>query len=56
MLTSVLNCTLGKGKTYAELDVLFEKRISARKFKTYVVDPFDDNDDAGLVSQRTTVA
>ncbi|KXL48804.1 hypothetical protein M433DRAFT_22903 [Acidomyces richmondensis BFW] len=35
----------GKGKTYAELDVLFEKKISARKFKTYVVDPFDATDD-----------
>ncbi|PNY29695.1 General alpha-glucoside permease [Tolypocladium capitatum] len=29
-----------KGRTYAELDVLFEQRISARKFKTTKVDPF----------------
>jgi len=27
-----------KGRTYAELDVLFEKRISARKFKETDVD------------------
>lgn len=39
------NISIGKGKTYAELDVLFEKKISARKFKTYVVDPFDATDD-----------
>lgn len=32
----------GKNRTYAELDVLFEKRVSARKFKTHVVDPFSD--------------
>ncbi|OJD38035.1 sugar porter family mfs transporter [Diplodia corticola] len=29
-----------KGRTYAELDVLFEKKVSARKFKTTVVDQF----------------
>ena len=29
-----------KGKTYAELDVLFERKISARKFKSSSVDPF----------------
>ena len=29
-----------KGKTYAELDVLFEQKISARKFKKAKVDPF----------------
>ena len=29
-----------KGRTYGELDVLFEQKVSARKFKTTVVDPF----------------
>ncbi|KAJ5825998.1 sugar transporter [Penicillium riverlandense] len=29
-----------KGRTYGELDVLFENGVSARKFKTTVVDPF----------------
>ena len=29
-----------KGKTYAELDVLFERRISARQFKSSTADPF----------------
>lgn len=29
-----------KGRTYAELDVLFEQKVSARKFKTTLVDPF----------------
>ncbi|KAJ0417557.1 sugar transporter [Aspergillus carlsbadensis] len=29
-----------KGRTYAEMDVLFEQGVSARKFKGTVVDPF----------------
>ncbi|EED14705.1 sugar transporter, putative [Talaromyces stipitatus ATCC 10500] len=29
-----------KGRTYAELDLLFEQKVPARKFKTTVVDPF----------------
>jgi SP family general alpha glucoside:H+ symporter-like MFS transporter len=29
-----------KGRTYGELDVLFERGVSARKFKTTAVDPF----------------
>ncbi len=29
-----------KGRTYGELDVLFERRVSARKFRTTAVDPF----------------
>ncbi|CAH0024693.1 unnamed protein product [Clonostachys rhizophaga] len=28
-----------KGRTYGELDVLFERRVSARKFATTVIDP-----------------
>jgi SP family general alpha glucoside:H+ symporter-like MFS transporter len=30
-----------KGRTYAELDVLFQQGVSARKFKTTAVDPFN---------------
>ena len=29
-----------KGKTYAELDILFERKVSARKFKAANADPF----------------
>jgi SP family general alpha glucoside:H+ symporter-like MFS transporter len=29
-----------KGRTYGELDILFEQRVPARKFKTTAVDPF----------------
>ncbi|KAL1635259.1 hypothetical protein SLS58_010335 [Diplodia intermedia] len=29
-----------KGRTYAEMDVLFERKVSARKFRTTVVDQF----------------
>lgn len=32
-----------KGRTYAELDVLFEKKVSARCFKGYQVDAYDQN-------------
>ncbi|CCC09092.1 hypothetical protein SMACR_03079 [Sordaria macrospora] len=30
-----------KGRTYAELDILFEKKVAARKFAKTKVDPFD---------------
>ncbi|KAK3339068.1 hypothetical protein B0H65DRAFT_289208 [Neurospora tetraspora] len=30
-----------KGRTYAELDILFEKKVAARKFAKAKVDPFD---------------
>ena len=30
-----------KGRTFAELDLLFEMRVPARKFKTTMVDPYD---------------
>lgn len=33
-----------KGRTYGELDVLFENRISARKFKSTLVDQFAGNE------------
>ena len=32
-----------KGRTYGELDVLFERRVSARKFRETKVDPFEDH-------------
>jgi SP family general alpha glucoside:H+ symporter-like MFS transporter len=32
-----------KGRTYAELDKLFEQRVSARKFSSTVVDPFEND-------------
>jgi SP family general alpha glucoside:H+ symporter-like MFS transporter len=35
-----------RGRTYGELDILFEQRVSARKFKTAVVDPFSTEYDA----------
>ncbi|KAH7355864.1 maltose permease MAL61 [Pyrenochaeta sp. MPI-SDFR-AT-0127] len=33
-----------KGRTYAELDILFEKRVSARHFKDTIVDQFHVSD------------
>lgn len=32
-----------KGRTYTELDILFEQRVSARKFSSTVVDRLDEN-------------
>ncbi|KAK5207801.1 hypothetical protein LTR41_006313 [Exophiala xenobiotica] len=43
-----------KGRTYEELDILFEKRIPAPEFKNYVVDAFAD--DQGLNSKKDTTA
>ncbi|KAH7009021.1 MFS maltose permease MalP [Ilyonectria destructans] len=34
-----------KGRTYGELDVLFQQGVSARKFKETAVDPFHHTDD-----------
>lgn len=39
------------GRTFAELDLLFEKRIKARKFATTKVDVFDQALDAKLAEQ-----
>jgi len=39
-----------KGRTYAELDMLFEQRVSARKFASTVVDPFAAS--TGLADDR----
>jgi SP family general alpha glucoside:H+ symporter-like MFS transporter len=42
-----------KGRTYGELDILFEKKVSARKFAKAVVDPFAI--DHSLVVAEATV-
>ena len=31
-----------KGRTYEELDILFERKVPARKFKTYVIEDIDN--------------
>lgn len=41
-----------KGRTYAELDVLFEKRISARKFASTQVDIFHQYDTESLDEKK----
>ncbi|KAL4779133.1 general substrate transporter [Aspergillus varians] len=38
-----------QGRTFAELDVLFERRVSARKFATTKVDVFDETFESGVV-------
>ncbi|RYP48651.1 hypothetical protein DL768_005495 [Monosporascus sp. mg162] len=40
-----------KGRTFAELDVLFEKKINARKFKTTVVSPFQARAEEKVVEE-----
>ncbi|KAK1820909.1 hypothetical protein LTR12_004621 [Friedmanniomyces endolithicus] len=40
-----------RGRTFAELDVLFERRVSARKFAGTEVDVFDGSVDAGVVGK-----
>jgi MFS transporter, SP family, general alpha glucoside:H+ symporter len=40
-----------KGRTYEELDILFERRISARKFKSEHVDAYSDYNQ--LVGEKT---
>lgn len=32
-----------RGRTYAELDMLFEKKVSARKFESTTVDVFEED-------------
>ncbi|KAI5362679.1 putative major facilitator, sugar transporter, major facilitator superfamily [Septoria linicola] len=39
------------GRTFAELDLLFERRVSARKFATTEVDVFGETLDGSVVSQ-----
>ncbi|KAK9323817.1 general substrate transporter [Lipomyces orientalis] len=37
-----------KGRSYEEIDILFAKRVPARKFKTYQVDAYNEQDNAEL--------
>lgn len=39
------------GRTFAELDILFERRISARKFKQTKVDAFDQTVEGGAIQE-----
>jgi SP family general alpha glucoside:H+ symporter-like MFS transporter len=40
-----------RGRTFAELDLLFERKVSARKFATAEVDVFDEQVDDRLIAQ-----
>jgi SP family general alpha glucoside:H+ symporter-like MFS transporter len=40
-----------QGRSFAELDLLFERGVSARKFATTNVDVFDENIEGGLMSE-----
>ncbi|OJJ45236.1 hypothetical protein ASPZODRAFT_143882 [Penicilliopsis zonata CBS 506.65] len=42
-----------KGRTYAELDLLFEQKVPARKFKTTHVDPFTGESVTGNKEEAT---
>lgn len=47
-----------KGRTYGELDILFEQRVSARKFKEIVVQEFEEEEESvsekKLEGEKTT--
>ncbi|KAF2157663.1 sugar transporter [Myriangium duriaei CBS 260.36] len=45
-----------KGRTYGELDVLFEQKVSARKFSTTIVNQFGDSQDQSFRTEEKTVA
>jgi SP family general alpha glucoside:H+ symporter-like MFS transporter len=38
-----------RGRSFAELDVLFERGVSARKFSSTSVDVFDENINSAVV-------
>lgn len=44
-----------KGRTYGELDTLFEQRVSARKFAKTKVDQFHTSAEAGEAAERNTI-
>lgn len=44
-----------KGRTFAQMDVLFERRISARKFHKTEVDVFAENVDDKIMKQYDDV-
>jgi MFS transporter, SP family, general alpha glucoside:H+ symporter len=39
------------GRTFAELDILFERGVSARKFKSTPVDAFDETVEGGVLQR-----
>lgn len=39
------------GKTFAELDILFERGVSARKFKQTQVDAFEEKVNGGAIEE-----
>jgi SP family general alpha glucoside:H+ symporter-like MFS transporter len=39
------------GRTFAELDLLFERRVSARKFKETNVDAFEETVEGGAIQE-----
>lgn len=41
-----------KGRTYAELDLLFERKVSARKFASTVVDVFQPSDSLAILEEK----
>lgn len=43
-----------KGRTYAELDILFEQGVSARKFRTTNVDVFSHGAERSYELENTT--
>jgi SP family general alpha glucoside:H+ symporter-like MFS transporter len=43
-----------RGRTFAELDLLFERGVSARKFATTEVDVFDEEVDESIISRYKT--
>jgi hypothetical protein len=44
-----------KGRTYGELDTLFAEKVSARKFKSTVVDQFHGDDSRNDIGRATLV-
>lgn len=44
-----------RGRTFAELDVLFETRVSARKFATTDVDVFHETVEEKVMKQYETI-
>jgi SP family general alpha glucoside:H+ symporter-like MFS transporter len=45
-----------KGRSFHELDVLFAKQVPARKFKTYIVNPYDEHDNNQLAARYSVAA
>jgi len=42
-----------QGRSFAELDLLFEQRVSARKFASTTVDVFHENVKGGILDRYT---